>query len=359
MGNMPPQLPSGRPERETYLTTLRDISRELGISVTQVSRALNGHSDVNEDTRQRVLEAAQSLNYHPNISARKLVSGKSGIVGLVLRQSAISARGSDFIEIVGGLSQAFSRLRMQFMLHIAEEGEDIVEVYRRLTYSGAIDGFVVVEPRVKDRRIAFLKQQQVPFVVHGRTEEAPDYPYFDIDNFDVARRMTQYLIDKGHQRIALVNGRAEWTYASWRTQGYQDALARAGISFDPRLVTGGQMTEQLGLVSAIEMLRWSKRRPTAFIAGNILIAKGIYGAVRALGLSIPQDVSVTGHDDQLHDMPAEAFYPGLTGTGSALNLSWEPLARFLRGRIDGAPLGDVQSLGPVTFDERGSVAERR
>ncbi len=101
------------------MATLRDISRELGLSVTQVSRALNGHDDVSEETRARVQDIAKALKYQPNLTARKLVTGKSGIVGLVLPQVPTAPEDTLFVQIVGGLSRHFSRRQMQFVLHIA------------------------------------------------------------------------------------------------------------------------------------------------------------------------------------------------------------------------------------------------
>ena len=153
------------------MTTLRDLSRHLGLSVTQVSRALNNHSDVSEDTRERVHAAARELGYQPNVSARRLVTGRSGMLGLVLPDVPPEPEDSMFVQIVGGLSKHLSRLGRQFVLHIADPEEDIVEVYRRLTSSGAIDGFVLLEPLLKDRRVAYLRGAGVPFVIHGRVEE--------------------------------------------------------------------------------------------------------------------------------------------------------------------------------------------
>ena len=90
------------------MATLRDISRELGLSVTQVSRALNGHSDVSAETRARVTDLAKALKYQPNLTARKLVMGKSGIVGLVLPEVPRAPEDSLFVQIVGGDDPAFN-----------------------------------------------------------------------------------------------------------------------------------------------------------------------------------------------------------------------------------------------------------
>lgn len=338
------------------MATLKDIAAMLGLSVTQVSRALNDHSDVNEATRQRVKEAAKSLHYQPNISARKLVSGRSGMVGLVVSHEAQRDDDGLFMEVVSGLSGQFSGRGMQFVLHIAQGDEPVVNVYQRLIGSGALDGFVLTEPLDDDPRIAFLTAQGVPFVVHGRGIPGATYPYFDIDNHGLSQASTVHLLAHGHRRIALINGIAGRAYATARIAGYEAALRDAGVAPQPDLLCQGRMDEAQGLISTLRLFD-GDAPPTAIVCGNILIAKGVYRALEALGLRIPEDVSVIAHDDHLPTLRGSAFYPALTVTTSPLRDSWLPLADFLAGAIAGQPLADLQRILPVDFIVRQSVAE--
>ena len=114
------------------MATLKDLSRHLGLSVTQVSRALNGHSDVNEQTRARVQEAAKILKYQPNISARRLVTGRSGTVGLVVPPPVSTDGHAVFVEMISGLSASFAQQNVHFLLHVVNPQEDPVAVHRRL-----------------------------------------------------------------------------------------------------------------------------------------------------------------------------------------------------------------------------------
>lgn len=337
------------------MATLRDISRELGLSVTQVSRALNGHSDVSAETRARVTALAKALKYQPNLTARKLVMGKSGIVGLVLPEVPRAPEDSLFVQIVGGLSRHFSRRQMQFVLHVAAPEDDIIDVYRRLIDSGSLDGFVVLEPRRDDARIAYLRERGVPFVVHGRHEAGPDYPFFDIDNEGVARQLTRCLTARGHRRIVFLNGPAGRGYAEDRRLGYLAALREAGVGRDRALHVNGEMTEGYGLVSAVRF--WGEPGgPTAVICNSTRIAKGVLDGFRALGRRVPEDVSVVAHDDALPGLRPEHFEPGLTCTHAPLEASWQPLAEILAGAVDGRPVGALQRLGEVRMVERDSVA---
>ncbi|NQZ32558.1 MAG: substrate-binding domain-containing protein [Oceanospirillaceae bacterium] len=338
------------------MATLKDISEHLSLSVTQVSRALNGHSDVSEATRVRVMAAAKALNYTPNIAARKLVSGRSGIVGLVTTAPKGEAQSSNYLEVVVGLSAQFTKLGMQFLVHIIDEKDDVVLAYERLINSGTIDGFVLVSAFEKDTRIAFLQQRKVPFVVHGCSSDQGEYPFFDIDNYQVAYQLTQHLIEQGHRRIAFINGVSGTAYACARMRGYQDALSAARLPLYSHLVCAGEMDAALGTIATVGMFADNEIKPSAIIANNVLIASGVYSALSALNLSIPEDVSVVAHDDVLPRFRTSAFYPALTVTRSPLSDSWGPLAKFLKGTLDGIPVAKLQKTGTVELIPRASCA---
>lgn len=341
------------------MATLKDVARKAGLSVTQVSRALNDHSDVNETTREKVKEVARSLHYRPNLSARKLVSGRSGMVGLVVPRSRDLASDGLFMEVVTGLSTHFSEREMQFVLHVAQPAEAIVPVYRRLIGNGALDGFVLVDPQDDDERAAFLTRAKVPFVVHGRIGTAPQHAYFDIDNEGIVHELAAHLAGLGHRRIALLNGIQGRTYVAARRRGYLAALAAHGIASDDAIMRHGDMNEALGLVSTVEMMSAGGPRPTAIICGNSRIARGVYQALAALGLSVPIDVSVVAHDDHLAHIQTAAFYPALSVTEAPLRDSWKPLAGCLADAIAGAPLADLQLVGPHRLILRESTAAPR
>jgi LacI family transcriptional regulator len=337
------------------LATLKDVARAAGLSVTQTSRALNDHSDVNETTRKRVKAVARSLNYQANISARKLVTGRSGMVALVVPQSTNLAEDGLFMEGVAGLSAQFSGRGMQFVLHVTRPQEPVIEVYKRLIGNGVLDGFVLFSPSDDDPRAAFLRDNDIPFVVHGRIGPAPDHAYFDIENEGILHQMASHLTGLGHRRIALINGRPGLSFASARLRGYRRALEQAGIAFDPALTRHGEMTEALGLVSTVEMFRQGDRPPTAIICSHVHIAKGVYKALEALGLGIPGDVSVMAHDDHLPALRASAFFPALSVTKAPLRDSWEPLADCLAGLLEGRPLKELQRVGPHELIIRNST----
>lgn len=337
------------------MATLKDIARALDMSVTQVSRAVNGHSDVKEETRKLVMEAARRMNYHPNMLARKLVSGRSGIVGLVVPQHRNIGQNGIFMEVVAGLSANFSGRGMQFVLHLMGEDEPVLPVYQKLIGKAMLDGFVLIDPLDKDVRVDFLRNAGVPFVLHGRIDENPDHPYFDIENERLAHDLTAYLAARGHRRIAFLNGIAGRSYVTVRERGYHRALASAGVVTDPRLHVNVPMDEANGLIAVIRMFSADGPRPTGIVCGSVQLARGAYQALDSLGLSVPRDVSVVAHDDHLPHLRASAFFPALTVTKSPLRDSWQPLADCLAGAIEGKPLAELQRIGTFEFIERNSV----
>lgn len=341
------------------MATLKDISRHLNLSVTQVSRALNDHSDVNEDTRRRVKEAAKILKYQPNITARKLASGRSGMVGLVMTHDPYLGADGMWLEIVSGLSTQFSGRSMQFVLHVAQASDSILPTYQKLISAGSLDGFVLVEPYAHDLRTEFLAALQVPFVVHGRTSGRANYPYYDIDNYGLARDSARHLIAQGHRRIAMINGLEHRSYVEARNDGFRAALRESGLPPEASMIRHGVMTAATGLVNTVQMFADPGRGPTAIICANLLIAQGVYQALESLGLQVPHDVSVIAHDDALIGLRDSAFFPALTVTRSPLRDSWEPLAEFLTGAIEGKPLAELQKIAQYEFILRGSVGPAR
>lgn len=339
------------------MTTLRDLSRHLGLSVTQVSRALNGHSDVKHETRERVIAAAKALRYQPNLSARTLATGRSGMVGLVMQGKPTSPTEEYFVEMLTELSAFFSQRERQFVLHIAGVHENIIDVYRRLVDGGGIAGFVLLSPSRNDPRVAFLEKRSVPYVLHGRIDEGPDTPvcpFYDIDNRVLGETLTRHLIDHGHQRIAFLNGPKDLTYAEWRREGHERALTAAGIPLEPALHHYGDMTEAFGMITTLRLLSGANP-PTAIICGNTLIAKGAYQTITALGLAIGRDISVISHDDALPSIYPATFHPALTTTYSPLAQSWLPIAELLLNRLDGIAAQSLQILGETAFIARDSV----
>ena len=345
------------------MATLKDISRHLNLSVTTVSRALNGFPEVNEETRQLVKRTAIAMNYRPNQFARKLVTGRSGMVCMIIQASPDLSANIHFMEVVTGLSQYFSAHNMHFILHVSTEFDPLA-AYRSMVAGNLMDGYILTHPTPNDPRVDFLRENDVPFVMHGRVDGDSDYPYYDIENAGIAKQSAEFLLSLGHQRIALLNGPAELSFAKQRKAGFLEAMSSTDMS-DADIIDDmngvqvhyGQMTAEFGYRSTKAILvRSEKARPTAIICANILIAEGVYQAAKEKGLKIPEDLSVMAHDDDIPLHRANDLKPTLTVTHSALRDALEPLANILMRRINGEEsLKNLQKIAPAKLIIREST----
>jgi LacI family transcriptional regulator len=323
------------------MATLKDISTELGLSVATVSRALNGFPEVNARTRDRVADAAKRLGYRPNRVAQRLVTGRSGMVGMIVRLKADMTADQTFLDVITGLTAALAARDMDLVLAVDQHADPTL-AYARMLDRNMVDGFILNAPVPDDRRIAFLRQQGVPFVVHGQSGPAPDYPFYGIDNAAVSADAVGLLTALGHRRIALLNGDVGLSYAAERLAGFRAAMG--ALPVPPAFIAAERPSESYGYTAALAMLSGrSGPRPTALVCGSTLIAAGAMQAARDVGLTIPGDLSVIAHDDALPQLRAINFTPALTVTRSPLRDACAPLAQHLIDHIDGAPVAALQT----------------
>ncbi|RYE54724.1 MAG: LacI family transcriptional regulator [Rhizobiaceae bacterium] len=207
----------------TDVTTLRDLAKHLGLSPATVSRALNGYPEVGEKTRVRVIEASERLSYKANSNAKRLATGKSGMVGMIFRSSRNLLVDPHFVDFLAGLSTGLADHQLDLVIHTAPQNE-LLAHYERFASSGSVDGMIVSAPELNDPRITGLSNRDFPFVVHGRTADDVGYAYFDIDNDDAFARATSLLIELGHRRIALLNGEADLAFVVQREIAFRRVM---------------------------------------------------------------------------------------------------------------------------------------
>lgn len=323
---------------------LKEFAEQIGLSPTTVSRALSGYPEVNEATRARVMEEAARLGYRPNINAVRLATGRAGAIGVVMTKVG----DYQFSEFMSGMADRLSGEDIDILTTpMAEHAAgDELQVYRRLAESRRVDAVIIHSPRPKDPRIALLKQLKLPFIVHGRSATDVPHAWLDIDNEGAIRRSTAHLLDLGHRHIALLNGQEGLTFTQHRLAGYKAALAERGIDFDPKLVTHGSFTDEIGFHSARAALE-QRPRPTAFVAGSMMTALGVYRAARSQNLVIGQDISVIAHDDVFPYLTAENMVPSLSTTRSSIRAAGHRITDLLLEILAGREASDVNELWPV------------
>ena len=330
---------------------LKELANELGLSQTTVSRALNGYPEVNEATRLRVSEAASRLGYRPNASARRLATGRAGAFGMVLRTSAY---GPHTVEFLGGLAERLVSDEIDILVSTVDSEEEEIAAYRRARQSRKVDAIVLASPHPNDPRIHVLNELGLPFVLHGRSEGAPPHAWLDIDNAGATERATAHLLDLGHRRIALVNGPRGVTFATHREAGNRMALAARGVTPNPALIVNAVFTDETGFRNAQQMLERTPA-PTAFVAGSMMTALGIFRAIRSSGLTLGRDVSMIAHDDVFPYLNADNMVPSMSTTRSSIRAAGDRVAELMLQILAGRPATEVHELWPVELVLREST----
>ena len=335
---------------------LRELSAQLGLSQTTVSRALNGFPEVSEETRARVRAAAELHGYRPSAAARRLATGQSGTLGLVFPGERNLLGDLLFTEFLRGCVEKASELSYDVTLAMARGAQTEEAVYRRAVRKARVDAMILSGPLIEDPRLSLLRQLKMPFIVHGRTRSAEPYGFIDIDNEGAFFAAARLLTDLGHRRIALLNGDTGLNFAADRERGFRSALAARGLTAGEALIWRGPMVEQEGFSAAAAMLAAPRReRPTAFVCSSIGMALGVKRAAAAAGLKIGEDVALIAHDDRLHGRGAGSFAPPLTATQSSIGEAGRRVVELCVAMLRAPPEPLPQEVWPVDLVVRQST----
>jgi LacI family transcriptional regulator len=311
-----------------------EVAEKSGVSRTTVSFVLNNVPgiSISEATRKRVLQVAKELNYHPDSTGKKLASGRSNTLGLVLRQSHEQVFADALLpQVLMGIEQAASEQGFQVLLKPLEpENKD---GYMRLVHENHVDGIILSGPRQEESEIIRLHHEGLPVMLMGQLPES-GLPFVDIDAVNGSTLAVNHLIEQGHRRIALItNAALEYTSAQQRRLGYLNALKGASIEADETLMLAGNYTPASGF-KAMQKLLEVPARPTAVFVASDVVSLGAIRAIKQAKLRIPQDIAVVGFDN----IPmADYFDPPLTTVSiPAYGLGWasgERLVRLVQGEV--------------------------
>lgn len=278
--------------------TMRQIAEAAGVSRTTVSFVLNDVPGIaiSPETRQRILEAARSLNYIPDSAARSLASRRAGAVALVLRQSPHQVVSDAFLApVLQGVADAVREHGYHVLIEPLDP-ENLTSSYGDLVRSRRADGILLSGPRNDDKELLQLHAMGVPVVLMGQIP-GTGIPFVDVDNVSGALVAVNHLIEQGHQRIACItNAPLAYTASYYRLIGYRQALEQADISYDPSLVREGGFTAESGEQAMRDILAHNNSPTAVFVASDV-VALGALGAIQKAGIRVPQEMALVGFDD--------------------------------------------------------------
>lgn len=323
--------------------TIIDVAQAAGVSVSTVSKVINDRYGVSQDTYDKVMGVVGQLGYESSLVASSLRRHSTNVIGILVPEfEPFSA------ELLKGISAAAAGTGYELLAYSGNLDHNQVGWERRsLSRLGGtlIDGAVVVAPT------ATVVDAPIPVVAVDPHTGRSGTSTIEADNVGGARAATEYLIGLGHRRIAHVRGREDLVSASLREQGYREALAAAGIPFDPALVRVGGYRAAETTDAARELLSLPER-PTAVFSANDLSAIRVMEIAEQLGLRVPDDVSVVGFDNVPEAAKAT---PPLTTVAQPMHEMGAEAVRLLLGLLAGTVTEEHLRV-PATLVIRGSAA---
>jgi LacI family transcriptional regulator len=308
--------------------TIRDVARLAGVSSMTVSRVINGSERVSPATRQRVEEAIDELGYVPSRLARGLIRQKTGTLALIVPDVA----NPFFTLVVRGAEEVARRADYRLLLCDTRSDLELEREVIEELLAHRVEGIAIAP--VSDRSRTHLRRLAkfgVPFVLIDRTVQGVDSDLIVGDNEGGARRLVTHLLELGHRRIGLIVEADDVSTARHRRQGYESALAAAGVPVDESLIVRADADPSGGFEGMRRLLTLDER-PTAVFAVNNLVALGVIEAVRDAGLEVPDDVALVCFDDIEY---ASRMYPFLTVMAQPAETLGSLGTQLLLERIDG------------------------
>lgn len=285
--------------------TIRDVAKKLNLSITTVSRALDGYDDVAEKTRQLVIETARQMDYVPNLAARQLRRQKAETMGFIIPSTSKRFDEAFFTEFIAGLGEELSTQNFDLLVSNATSDEGERNLYHRWVNSHKVDGFILNRIHKRDWRVSYLSQEGIPFVALGRSRDGLDYPCIRIEGADAYLNLIRHILENSFSRFAFVGGPKDLIDNTERLQWFKSALKKCGLQVDQTNVVSTDMSSTAGYEATRTLLTRSVP-PDAILCVNDEIAFGALHAAHEQGLTIGTNIAIVGFDgvqDAKHSEP--------------------------------------------------------
>ncbi|MEZ9538001.1 LacI family DNA-binding transcriptional regulator [Shewanella sp. 10N.286.51.B8] len=336
--------------------TIQDVALMAGVSKMTVSRVLNKDEKVSDKTRAKVQQAADQLNYRPNISARRLASSKSYLIGLLYENPSEGGYVSQF------MMSALKSCRQQGYHLVVDEcegtQEEKLKITRDLVEETRVDGVILLPPFCNN--IEILKELTVlniPFVRVSPDVELTLSAFVCMDDYQAAYEMTNLLINKGHKDIGFIIGHPDVGASRLRYQGFLDAMRSKQLNIPPEFIEQGMFSYKSALGAAKALLD-RENRPSAIFASNDDMAAAVVSVANSLGLNVPKDLSVAGYDDT---PLATTIWPHITTVKQPINAMAETAITLLTSgqmnQVTSDSLSNLRHVLDFELKERDSTTQ--
>jgi DNA-binding LacI/PurR family transcriptional regulator len=331
--------------------TIADVARRAGVSRAAVSFAINGRPGVADETRSRILRAAEELGWHPSVSARALSRAQAGAIGLVLERHPDRLEFDDFfVRFLAGVERTLTARDYALVLRVqSPDAGGGLDAYRRVLSSGRVDGMLLTDAMFEDPRFGLLAESGLPSVVAGRPVGECPFPAIETRHAEGMAQVVEHLVALGHRSVAFIGGEPNYEYVGTRRTVWKNTLRDAGL--EPGL-SASVVPEDTAARAATERLLKAAARPTAIVYTSDMLALAGAGVARKLGFDVPGDISITGFDDSA---ASALSLPPLTTVRVDYAGFGEAAAELLLAEIEGAPPPRFEPAPPELI-VRGSTA---
>jgi LacI family transcriptional regulator len=333
------------------MATIRDVSRLANVSVSTVSRVLNGVVPVSDTKRTAVLDAIERLGYRPNVFARSLATNRSGGIGVVVNELSSPM----YAAIIQGIEAVIEAQGLHMIVSSGHATRQLERTSYQFLKERRTDALILQLEATPDDDILAWSGHETPIVVVGRYIEELADRCIHLDNVYGGYIATRHLIERGHRRIAHITGNMALKDARDRVDGYRRALFEAGIPYEEPLLVEGNFVEEGGQ-NGMQRLLDRDTGFTALFAANDQTAAGAMSVLRARCLRVPEDVSVIGFDDVFL---AKYVYPTLTTVRQPLVEMGKAAAWLTISALGARARGEVIKKFEPVLVERESVAAPR
>ncbi len=283
---------------------IRDVAKKLKLSITTVSRALDGYDDVAESTRELVIKTARQMGYTPNRAARQLRRQKADTIGFIIPAGAQHFAEPFFTEFIGGLGYELSSRNYDLLVSAVESEKDEHEMYRRWANSGKVDGFILNRLRLDDWRVKFLSKLEIPLATLDHTGRR-QYPCICLDGADGFVELVGHVRQNGFKRFAFIGGPSNLVQQDERLNWFRKAMEHHRLPLREKLIRTADLTSTGGFQAAVELLSLPDP-PDAILCVNDETALGVLHAGHSKELEIGKQLAVAGFEgvqDAKHSEP--------------------------------------------------------
>ncbi len=340
------------------IPSIIDVAQRAGVSIATASRVISRSTyPVSENTRQKVLKAAEELSYTPNSLARSLRTQRSNLIAVLVGDNT----DPYFAEIARGVEEVANEHNYLTIICNAERDPKKEIHYLRSLKDYRIGGVIfaggglTIPGHIEQLEALVQEMRQRGTAIVTLAQHTLHVPSVQVDNFEGAKKMTARLIAAGHRRIAFVAGPSDLLVANVRLQGYMTALVESGYPIDPTLILPGNFTRQGGEQAIHRITHFeAKQRPTAIFGANDETAFGVLLGLRKQNLRVPDDVEVCGFGD----LPfAQLVYPSLTTVHIPLRDLGRTGAKDLLALLNNEEIASLKIL-PTEIIERETTAAK-